>query len=361
MHTDESGPLTKDEFLSQCQVRNPKFRADLLTLWQALPPVLREAPTTKRTPRKVAFLDGQPIRDDRRKVDLPSFWTPCGQVYRVAHIKTQGELASAELTIRLALSTPDPLWHVLDLFEAEYSQCTGVSARQRDEILEAHRQKWPRWSVGRLRRPHVPLWWSARPSIVVGLSVAQHAGFLGDLPQGVEPAAAEEVFQAAPLMIPVYEDTRKEDLDWEDISKWQERVYGKKRRTREDLRTLLDIWDRVNGKGDRIPEIARDLRQAISTVRSKYFAVNAIILQGLDKDEAEAALAATPKIAKTWADCPECMALYNTGRIELCRKHEAWVNAGAESQREVTANAKKIESIEHARARKKTGRRPAAQ
>jgi hypothetical protein len=73
-------------------------------------------------------------------------------------------------------------------------------------------------------------------------------GFLDELPQGIEPTMPQEAFQAAPILIPVYEDTRAEDLSWEEIAKWQATLYGKKRRSRgeEDYAMLLDIWDEIH-------------------------------------------------------------------------------------------------------------------
>jgi hypothetical protein len=359
MNTDEDdGPLTKDEFRSQCQVRNPYYRTDLLALWQALPPVLREVPAASRTRTKAIFLDGEPLRNDRGKANLPPLWKPCGQAYRVARIKSQGELASAEMAIRFFLSMASPWWQLVDLFhnEAEYTECTGISPQRRDEILKSFRGKWPAWSVGRLRRPHVPLWWSSRPAVLVSLLSAQQGGFLDELPQGIEPAEPEEVFLTAPLMIPIYQDTRAEDLNWEEISKWQERVYGKKRRTRDvaDLRELLDIWDRVNVNADRIPDIAHALRQPISTVRSKYSAVNKIIMQGLDTKKTESTLASIARTAGRIDHCRECMALINAGRMKLCAKHEMLVSEGTKSLRETTGD---VERIQHGKEQARTGRK----
>ncbi len=344
MLQDEEGPLTKDEFLSECLIRNPRHRRDLIALWQELPPVFRELPVRSGVAALIARGAPQP---DIVKIRLPPFWEACGTSYSVARIKEAGELHSAMLAIRMSFPAGGIGWQLVDLFrdQAQYTECTGVTPQQRDEILEAFRGKWPLWSVGRLHRPHIPLWWSSRPTILVNREVAQRGAFLDELPQGVEPTRSEEAFQAAPLLIPIYQDTRAQDFDWKEIAKWQERVYGKKQRTRaaDDFRMLLDIWDRVHVKEERIPDIARDLRAAVSTTKSRYAAVNRIISSGLDKEEAKVALAAILPVARTIKQCQACMTLINAGRLNLCSVHERLVNGETKSQRESTGDLERIE------------------
>ncbi len=171
---------------------------------------------------------------------------------------------------------------------------------------------------------------------------------MNEFGQGVEPAAAGEAFRIAPLLIPVYRDSRAKDLDWAEISKLQERVYGKKQRIggEAELGTLLRIWDDVHVRGKKISEIASDLRTAVSTVKSRYEAVNQIIMNGLEEREADIILDALPQVATTIDNCPACITRINQGDRTLCPIHEKLVSVDTTYQRELQMDPRDLDSYD---------------
>jgi hypothetical protein len=70
-------------------------------------------------------------------------------------------------------------------------------------------------------------------------------------------------------------------------------------------------------------------------VKSRYKAVNRIIVNGLEAQDVDGVLASVPQVATTIDNCPACMALVNQVDPTLCPLHEKLVNADTSYQHEL--------------------------
>jgi len=84
----------------------------------------------------------------------------------------------------------------------------------------------------------------------------------------LEGLIALESFRHAKLYVPIYPDTRKEDLDWKQIGRLQKKVYRTKRRAREDkYEKYLSAFDLFHEKHKSPNQIARILGLPLDQVR----------------------------------------------------------------------------------------------
>jgi hypothetical protein len=85
--------------------------------------------------------------------------------------------------------------------------------------------------------------------------------------------------RAAKIVIPIYENTSRDDINWEYIVALQKENYGTKLRSTPGRYELkIKVWDTVKKMGGNFSRTARELEKPLSTVRDLYDAVHKDIL-----------------------------------------------------------------------------------
>jgi hypothetical protein len=316
--------LNKSDFLAHCLWRNPLFRSDIVKFWQKLPPVLAITDL---------WYESDEAEDQEHRFGLNrTIWKPKGERHFVGTVKTYKDLSEAMAYIQFDLDDSRRGYEVLNLYAdaKRYEELTGVSPAQRDKAILSFRHRWPLWSAGRLLNPHAVRVWDVRPGLLT--TPESYASLGRSLRKSVQPLEGDSSNHLASLWIPVYEDTRAEDIDWKQIAELQSALYGKKRRgkSEEKYELLLKIWD-WHEEGLSIPEIARKLRRAVSTVRSNFAVVQSVVCRIQSPELAAEALDHPVALIGNIEECPECRHLREKGL--LCRLHEEYVNSDHVSQR----------------------------
>jgi len=269
--------LTKEEYELQCLLRNPTFQDEVVQYYRSVP-LLHKILTPQEwkdwiREKKRHGVSLKPSVSPMMKEEVNSLCAPFVRWHGEKHfalVPTTRNEFDGFITAYKALDYR--VEGIVPQFD-EYSYATHIPMQTVHDAQVRMQRRYPRvtsfvptvllatlWTEPlRAARPtnlRDPLWFLserqllANPGLMDPINLARlfHAAGL---------------FDTAKVWIPIYEDTRAQDLDFEAIARWQLEVYGKKRRAREDKYDVyLRCYDQLIKDRPSVREIAR--REGIS-------------------------------------------------------------------------------------------------
>ncbi len=269
--------ITKEEYELQCLLRNPTFQEEVVEYYRSVP-LLHKILTPQEwkdwiqeKKRHGVSLKSSISPMAREEVDI--LCSPFVRWYGDRHfalIPTNRDEFDRFIAAHKALDyRVDGILPERD----QYSMVTGIAKQTVNNAQARIQQRYPRVTSFVPTTFLAVLWTeplrAARPTQVTdpwisflkflrdkycpSLSLEQVESLLLQTSPGIMDLInmarlyhTAGLFDTAKIYIPIYEDTRAQDLDFKAIARWQREVYGKKKRAREDKYNLyLRCYDQL--------------------------------------------------------------------------------------------------------------------
>lgn len=297
--------MKKTEYDRECWKRNEKLRTDILMFHRNFPPVFfREnwqgKPLTKQLK---PLLKAVPKEDN----------------FYVGILQKPSDLLllNTNLVLRegfreiLPEDGGETYWKIIGKTPAEWIT----------EFCNL-RDKWPMIDKGSLM---YGIFQSYRPTVMAS-----------GLPFDLEIWKDELVnlSRVVKMVIPVYEDTSSDDIDWKQIANLQDILYGTKQRaTPSKYEMKLKVWDAYQEEKDFV-RVSRKLKIPRRTVQKIYESVAKDILgfvpQGSMKEKRATGFDPRAHVSQ----CPQCQKAMSVN--EVCNQARVFIDQDVRSLRELT-------------------------
>lgn len=278
-HKTNATRLTKQEYQRECLLRNPEFR-DWLLRFRQLFPVLFD---TRGLPAKaVAGFRGWLSRfPDIELKDYPPHHVALipkklGERYAEVFFLILRWFEVAGLNRLLTPSSRVWRGQNRDSNLKEYCSVLSIDPSDYQKLRALFMQYFPALSdsawepalgVGTIERQGFVFWDPELWDLVASKAAEAGRSLLWS-----EARSFFDPFRHAKLYVPIYPDTRAEDLDWREIARAQEVAYEAKKRSRareDKYQTYLAVYDlRLENKSFR--EIARRLGLSLDQVQRAF-------------------------------------------------------------------------------------------
>jgi len=297
--------VNKEEYLRECLKRNPKLRENVLIFHHQFPPVFsREDKKNEAIPDWInTILEPSGLKDTFGN-DLY-----IGRPKRFEDLEILGGPRIQEEGFRIhVVGEGKNYWEALNKEPWEYGR-----------ELRKLRKAWPGIAESTflhgIFEPYMP--------VVLILSDREEW-----------KKESDRIGGKVKIFVPIYEDTSKDNINWDYIEGLQDLYYGKKHRSRPDKYEIkLKIWDKYQELKN-YAAVAKELRLPRTTVEETYVSVYKDIigtsLKGKKLRDKRAA--GTPK--NHFQECTKCKCA--TRFEDMCPAGRALVNQDQVSQRELT-------------------------
>lgn len=311
--------MDRETYQRECLLRNEHFLRDYLRLKQLAPPVFRLSAT----------LPADEARRLRAALDALVPWgcrwlDPEKTTYAVVP-QTTADLRAGWTALGYFPNKVDSV----PIVAPEYTALLGVTHKGLSREAGVLAERWPgiKWGGGILAGE--PEGWE-RASLLIAPPSFRLSELLAS-PWGTLRAR----FIAAPIhearvLIPVYADTRREDIDWSEVARAQAALYGKKRRARDVYDQRLRVWDAYQEHRS-FNRAAESLAMPVSTVKRHCFQAHVDIYRRRPSGRT-AARRATGVTTDHLRTCGTCVRANR--EQELCAAARAYISQDHVAQRE---------------------------
>ncbi len=317
--------MDKTDYLSECLIRNPAFKKDVLAFHQEFPILLCLADAIEHAPLE-AF---PPWVQRLREVRSPKL---------VALIpRTLEQLPSLfeQLWMNLWPACP-PCYTVLTPMNGDpYFTALGRPREDYERVKETLFHNWPLVPDyilivggidGQPRRDlfiHPMVEFPSKDEV---RAQNQHKRWVQECTRMVSSPSLK-------ILVPIYADTTKEDLLrlWSSIDSAKQRAYPKRRERPDQYVIRLRVWDACQ-EPYRFADVARHLRMKESTLKSVYAMASRDILGRSDHRTYRQRVTATFGIGSHMGQCFICRKAQNAQG--LCEQARAHISQDHVSQRD---------------------------
>lgn len=321
--------MKKADYISWCQKQNSNLEKDILDFHKTFPPVF--SPT-----KRVVELDekGEKIVHKGFPRKLPDWLKPIlervsGRNAYIGRPRTLDDIRILNKSISLNKEG------FSQVFPGEpggrYFESIGKTPAEWAIAFDNLCKKWPRVDGKTLRWGILEPY---RPPVLVppfpSFEIEEWEKRLANLAHGVK------------IVVPIYEDTSSNDIDWKLIASLQMDYYEtKKRATPGKYEDKIRIWETYR-KEKNFARVSKELGMHKTTVESIWKATHKDIFdsapEGTMKERRAIGFDPTSHID----ECPICQkAKYNDE--EYCSETKAWLNEVYKAQREFATGAGTVE------------------
>jgi hypothetical protein len=308
-------PLSKSEYRAACIQRSAQFQNALLTFHQTFPRIV------------VSF-----GKERGRALRVPEWLRPI----------------LIQQNSSLYKSVPQTIWHVeelngisLEVLASEagwavlgpedgpaYFNTLTLNQDEYDRALDTICRQWPTLPSGAFVSGQ--LCQATAPSVLIAAQPFEQDAWVHEI---------SRVATGSHIMIPIYPNTTKMDIDWEAIRRWKALIYRQRlpRVHEHQLARRIKIWDMYQEQRE-VAAVARELHMPVRTVAHHLLVASKDITgalpqrQGRMKERRMVNFNPDTHIK----ECARCQ------RTPLCPAAKAFVNQDTVAQREIPTDPSKL-------------------